>query len=224
VFVAECFSSLQGEGALAGTPSFFVRLSGCNLRCRWCDTPHASHRPEGVHRGVEDVVGLVAASGRRHVVLTGGEPLLQREVVDLAAAILQLGLHLTIETAGTVFREVACDLLSLSPKTASSDPDGAWAVRHRQRRADLAPARRLLRCHPEHQVKIVVRDECETDEVCALVEALGVDPGRVLLMPEGATAEAVAARAPAVAGMCLRLGFRFSPRLHLELFGGGRGV
>lgn len=224
MLVAECFSSLQGEGVLAGTPSFFVRLSGCNLRCRWCDTPHASHRPGGTHLGVDSVIELVAASGRRHVVLTGGEPLLQRDASALTAEIVRLGLHLTVETAGTVLREIACDLLSLSPKTSSSDPEGPWAERHRRRRSDLEPAMRLLRCHPEHQVKLVVQDEHEADEICALVDGLGVDPGRVLLMPEGATARAVAARAPMVAGMCLRLGFRYSPRLQLELFGGGCGV
>lgn len=224
MFVAECFSSLQGEGTLAGTPSFFVRLAGCNLRCRWCDTPYASHRPEGAHRPVEELVALAAASGRRHVVLTGGEPLLQREATALATAILRCGLHLTVETAGTVYREVPCELLSLSPKTSSSDPDGPWAERHRRRRSDLEPARRLLRRHPQHQVKLVVRGDGETDEICALVDALGVDPGRVLLMPEGTTAAAVAARARAVAEMCLRLGFRYSPRLQLELFGGGRGM
>lgn len=224
MLVAECFSSLQGEGVLAGTPSLFVRLAGCNLRCRWCDTPYASHRPEGRHVSAEELVDLVAVSGRRHVVLTGGEPLVQRDVSVLTAAIVRLGLHLTVETAGTVFREVECDLMSLSPKTSSSDPDGAWAERHRRRREDLEPARRLLRRHPEHQVKLVVCGEHESEEICTLVDTLGVDPARVLLMPEGTTAQAVAARARTVAGMCLRLGFRYSPRLQLELFGGGRGV
>lgn len=224
MFVAECFSSLQGEGMLAGTPSFFVRLSGCNLRCRWCDTPYASHRPEGMHRSVEELLALAAASGRRHAVVTGGEPLLQHEVSALTSGLGRLGLHVTVETAGTVFREVACDLLSLSPKTSSSDPAGSWAERHRRRRCDLAPARRLLAGHPEHQVKLVVSGESETDEICAVVDALGVEPGRVLLMPEGTTAEAAAARARVVAKMCLRLGFRYSPRLQLELWGGGRGV
>jgi len=224
VLVAECFSSLQGEGGLAGTPSFFIRLAGCNLRCRWCDTPYASHLPEGTQVGVEELVNLVAESGRRHVVLTGGEPLVQRDVSVLTAGIVRLGLHLTVETAGTVFREVECNLLSLSPKTSSSDPQGPWSERHRRRRENLVPARRLLRCHPEHQVKLVVQDELESEEICALVKALGVEPARVLLMPEGATAEAVAARAPMVAEMCLRLGFRYSPRLQVELLGGGRGV
>lgn len=224
MLVAECFSSLQGEGVLAGTPSFFVRLSGCNLRCRWCDTPYASHRPEGRHLGVGGLLELVAASGRRHVVVTGGEPLLQRDAGALAEGVVRLGLHLTVETAGTIFREVACDLLSVSPKTSSSDPAGPWAERHRRRRLNLEPARRLLRCHPDHQVKLVVYDEHDADEICAVVDALGVDPGRVLLMPEGTTAAAVATKAPMVAGLCLRLGFRFSPRLQLDLFGGGRGV
>lgn len=224
MFVAEWFVSLQGEGMLAGTPSFFVRLSGCNLRCTWCDTPHASWRPEGQHVEVGELLELAGASGQRHVVVTGGEPLLQREVTALTRGLQQQGHHVTVETAGTVFRHVSCDLLSLSPKTGNSDPSGPWLDRHRARRGDLEPARQLLRLSPEHQVKLVVRDEADLAELVAVVESLGVDPGRVMLMPEGRTATEVAARAPRVAALCLRLGWRFGPRLHLELFGAGRGV
>lgn len=225
MFIAECFASLQGEGVLAGTPSYFVRLAGCNLRCVWCDTPYASHHAEGRHVAVEELLEVAAASGRRHAVVTGGEPLLQSGVSPLTAGLQRLGMHVTVETAGTVVRELACDLLSLSPKTSSSDPAaGKWATRHRQRRLDLEPARWLLRRHSEHQVKLVVRAEEEAGEICDLVDVLGVDPGRVLLMPEGVTAAQVRVRAPMVAAMCMRLGFCYGPRLHLDLFGGGRGV
>ena len=224
MFVAEWFVSLQGEGTLAGTPSFFVRLAGCNLRCTWCDTPYASRRPEGRHVGVGELVAAAGSSGQRHVVVTGGEPLLQREVTALTIGLQRHGHHVTVETAGTVFREVGCDLLSLSPKTGNSDPSGPWLDRHRARRGDLEPARQLLRLCPEHQVKLVVRSEVDLPELVAMVEGLGVDPGRVMLMPEGRTAAEVAARTAQVAALCLRLGGRCGPRLHLELFGAGRGV
>ncbi|MCU0291850.1 MAG: radical SAM protein, partial [Thermoanaerobaculaceae bacterium] len=178
----------------------------------------------GRHLEVGELLELAGASGQRHVVVTGGEPLLQREVATLTLDLQRRGHHVTVETAGTVFREVGCDLLSLSPKTGNSDPSGSWLDRHRARRGDLEPARGLLRLCPEHQVKLVVRDEADAAELLAVVEGLGVDPGRVMLMPEGRTAAEVAARAPQVAALCLRLGWRFGPRLHLELFGAGRGV
>ncbi len=224
MFVAETFTSIQGEGTLAGVPSFFIRTSGCNLRCAWCDTPYTSWRPEGMRRGVDGLVAEAAASGCRHVVLTGGEPLLQRELPRLTAALTAAGHHLTVETAGTLAPEFACSLLSVSPKTANSDPGGRLREAHAAARSRLEPLAALLRRHLEYQLKFVVRGEEDIAEVEALVDRLGAERSRVLLMPEGRSAAEVAARAAAVAGLCLRHGFRYSPRLHLDLFGGGRGV
>jgi 7-carboxy-7-deazaguanine synthase len=224
VFIAETFASLQGEGMLAGVPSFFIRASGCNLRCAWCDTPYASWAPEGERVAVAELVSRVERSGLRHVVITGGEPLLQRELGALTAGLAARGVHVTVETAGTLVQSFTCSLLSLSPKTANSDPDGPWRDRHRRLRGDLGPARRLLELHPEHQVKLVVRGGGDVAEVLELVAALGVARVRVLLMPEGRTAAEVAARAGEVARLCLEHGFRYSPRLHLDIFGDGRGV
>jgi 7-carboxy-7-deazaguanine synthase len=224
VLISETFTSLQGEGMLAGVPSFFVRTSGCNLRCAWCDTPYASWRPEGRRTTVAEVVAQAAASGCRHVVVTGGEPLLQREIGALTAALAEAGHHVTVETAGTLTPELTCHLLSVSPKTDNSDPSGAWRDWHRRTRMDRRPLAVLLARHPEHQVKLVVRDRGDLLEILALVELLAIDRGRVLLMPEGVTREEIAARGAAVAGMCLETGFRYGPRLHVDLFGGGRGV
>ncbi|KDA53902.1 hypothetical protein EG19_02700 [Thermoanaerobaculum aquaticum] len=224
MFVAEVFASLQGEGILAGTPSFFIRTSGCNLRCRWCDTPYTSWQPEGRRVSVGELVAAARDAGLRHVVITGGEPLLQRELPALCAALKAQGHHITVETAGTLAPEFACDLLSVSPKTANSDPEGVWRARHRRLRENLAPLRLLLQRHPNFQLKFVVQGEQDMPEIVALVERLGVSGDRVLLMPEGKTAQEVAQVAPEVARLCLRFGFRFSPRLHLELFGAGRGV
>ena len=127
--VAEIFRSVQGEGRLTGTESVFVRTSGCNLRCSYCDTPYASWSPEGEDLSVDEVatrvegLAVAASEGRRtvgHVVLTGGEPMLFSELIPLCAALRQAGRHVTIETAGTLYLPVECDLMSISPKMSNS--------------------------------------------------------------------------------------------------------
>jgi 7-carboxy-7-deazaguanine synthase len=206
-------------------PSFFIRTSGCNLRCRWCDTPYTSWLPEGERRPVSRLLGEAVDSGVRHVVLTGGEPLLQREVGVLTEELRKADYHITVETAGTIDPAFHCDLLSLSPKTANSDPPGAAGERHRRRRSDIGPIRRLLKRFPQHQLKFVVEDADDLAEILETLDRIGgVAASRVLLMAQGRSAEEVAQRAPGVAALCLEHGFRYTPRLHMDLFGGGRGV
>jgi 7-carboxy-7-deazaguanine synthase len=174
---------------------------------------------------VEELVEGARASGVRHVVVTGGEPLLQREIGALTAGLAAAGLHVTVETAGTVDPLFHCDLLSLSPKTANSDPSDRHRDRHRRLRLDLTPAIRLLKVFPEHQLKFVVESADDLREILEMLANFGeIEPARVLLMAQGRTLEEAAGRAPAVAALCLEHGFRYTPRLHLDLFGGGRGV
>ena len=126
--IAEIFYSVQGEGSLVGVPSVFVRTSGCNLRCSWCDTPYTSWNPEGEDLTVEEILARADRfPAARHVVLTGGEPMIAPGIVELSQRFRELGLHITIETAGTVFAPVACDLMSISPKLANSTPEGVSA-------------------------------------------------------------------------------------------------
>src|SRR5688500_17359007 len=102
MFISEIFYSIQGEGELAGVPSVFIRTSGCNLRCSWCDTKYASWNPEGSEVAVEEIVGRVRVHPAAHCVLTGGEPMLAKEIAELASRLRAGGFHLTIETAGTI--------------------------------------------------------------------------------------------------------------------------
>src|ERR1700722_487273 len=128
--ISEVFHSIQGEGALVGVPSVFIRTSGCNLRCSWCDTPYTSWQPEGNELALEQILDEVKAHPARHVVVTGGEPMILPDIVPLTERLRALGLHITVETAGTVFRPVACDLMSISPKLSNSSPEGPLAVQH----------------------------------------------------------------------------------------------
>ena len=225
VQIAETFTSLQGEGALVGMPSFFIRTSGCNLRCAWCDTPYTSWAPEGIRRPVAKLVAEAHRSGVRHVVITGGEPLLQREIGLLTRALADQHFHITVETAGTVAPDFVCDLLSVSPKTANSDPEGRWLERHRRLRANVGPLQELIERFSGFQLKFVVREPGDLTDIGRLLEQLPVvEAGRILLMPEGRTPAEVARTAPTVAALCLEHGFRYTPRLHLDLFGGRRGA
>ncbi len=230
VRIAEIFHSVQGEGTLLGTPSTFVRTSGCNLRCVWCDTPYASWEPEGAEMDMSEILGRIEAHGSRHVVLTGGEPMTAREVHILADRIREAGHHLTIETAGTIAPEgMACDLVSLSPKLANSSPVGklptAWVERHEARRWQPGVVRDWMQV-AACQLKFVICSEDDLGEMESMVDELGpdIDPHSIFLMPEGVTKETLRERATWLIDVCRERGYRYGHRLQIELFGHTRGT
>lgn len=208
-----------------------------------CDTPYASWEPVGKAMSCADLGAWVRGTGRRHVVLTGGEPMVQ----DLAPLLEEVrGLHVTVETAGTrrnTFGPVS--LMSLSPKLSNSDPvadprdpGGAWLARHRARRrcpdvvADVIARQELE--GGDWQLKFVVQSDQDLAEVEEFIAALsghlvaagvqGLDPLKVFLMPEGRSAEEFAAHGRTCAELCKAQGWRLSPRLHVDLWGNRRGV
>ena len=224
--LAELFYSIQGEGKLAGVPSVFVRASGCNLRCSWCDTPYASWKPEGQNVAVAEIVRQVENFEAKHVVVTGGEPMIMPEIGELCAALRERGKHITIETAATVFESVAVDLASMSPKLSNSTPHGSeFAAGHEKMRMNLSAIQRFINESPDFQLKFVVRDEGDLTEIREVLGNLrGWKPSDVLLMPEGIDADTLRGRGGWIAEVCKSSGFRFCPRLHIELYGNVRGV
>ena len=221
--IAELFYSLQGEGSLVGVPSVFIRSSGCNLRCAWCDTPYTSWQPEGTELDLDRIVDEVKAPPARHVVITGGEPMIQPEMVPLTERLRALGMHITIETAGTVFQPVACDLMSISPKLSNSTPAGNFAEPHDRLRIQPTILAELMARY-EYQLKFVVENPADLQEIRALMEMLAAPRERVILMPEGTEPARLAERGLWLAEICKEEGFRFSPRLHIDLWGSRRGV
>jgi 7-carboxy-7-deazaguanine synthase len=217
--IAEVFYSVQGEGMLVGVPSVFVRTSGCNLRCAWCDTPYTSWQPEGDERSIESIAEEVERHGASHVVVTGGEPMIAPEIAELTR---RLTGHLTIETAGTVDADVRCDLMSISPKLANSTPEGRWAAQHERLRYQPEVLKSLMRRYP-YQLKFVIARVEDVAEVHAIAEETGADRECVVLMPEGVEPHVLAERATWLVEICKREGFRFSPRLHIDLWGNQRG-
>jgi 7-carboxy-7-deazaguanine synthase len=232
MLISEIFYSLQGEGALTGVPSVFVRTSGCNLRCAWCDTPYASWNPEGTQMSVDRIVAAVQAhSTARHVVLTGGEPMIAKEIRALAAALKALGYHLTVETAATVAPEgIACDLASMSPKLLNSAPDAtqhaAWRKKHEATRWQPAVVRSWLDAGCDYQFKFVVAAAADVDELEGMLASLGreIPRHKVQLMPEARTLEQMRERAAWLSEVCKARGFRYAHRLHIELYGNKRGT
>lgn len=231
MLISETFYSVQGEGSLVGVPSVFVRTSGCNLRCTWCDTPYASWKPEGVEMSVEEIVAVVQREPTRFVVVTGGEPMVAKGMPELLAQLREAGKHITIETAGTIAPQgVACDLASISPKLAHSTPSEAkagkaWAEKHESLRLQPEVLRAWCESY-DFQLKFVVATEADVEEVRAVVSSIGVPvpPEKILLMPEGITQEALKARQDWLVEVCKRTGWRYSPRLHIDLFGNKRGT
>lgn len=229
MWISEIFYSIQGEGELTGVPSAFVRTAGCNLRCQWCDTKYASWTPEGRQMSVDEVLAAVTAHPARHVVLTGGEPMVAPELPALASALRARGLHITIETAGTVPPSgIACDLASISPKLANSAPQTLgeeWARKHEATRLQPGVLRQWVTQHP-FQFKFVVESANDLPEIESLLAAVGADipPSKVLLMPQGTEQSALNARVHTVLELCKSRGYRYCDRLHITLFGNTKGT
>lgn len=227
--VAEVFYSIQGEGKLMGVPSVFVRVSGCNLRCVWCDTPYASWQPEGEDRPLDWIVEQVRQYPARHVVLTGGEPMIMPEIGSLCSRLKSQGYHLTMETAATVYQPVEIDLASLSPKLANSTPwekeGGRFASAHEKNRLNVPVIQRFIDQSPEIQLKFVIARPDDMEEIQSLLSQLtGWSASDVLLMPEGTDAQTLRTRALWISDLCRQTGYRYCPRLHVELYGNRRGV
>ena len=222
----EVFVSIQGEGVSAGLPSVFVRLALCNLRCTWCDTrytwdwAHYNPKEEIISMDAREVARRVLGSGVANAVITGGEPLLQQHDLEDLGDLLKLShVRIEVETNGTIVPTDGLaqmvDQWNVSPKLENSgnDPD--------QRHVPAALAWFAARSNA--YFKFVVCQPGDVDEVTAIVGRYGVPAGRVLLMPEGTDAGTIARRSGWLVERCLSTGYRFTPRLHILLWGDQRG-
>jgi len=225
MWISEVFESVQGEGRYSGVPSGFIRTSGCNLRCWFCDTPYTSWHPEGTERSIESLLAEVSRYSAKHMVLTGGEPLLTPDIVPLAQTLKELGAVITIETAGTVYRDVAADLMSISPKRSNSIPRGtSWEQRHdaRRHRPDVI---RQLTTQYDYQLKFVIDHPDDLLDVEAYLREFDhLQPEKVYLMPQGTQLDSLNEKLVWIRQAAAQRGWQISPRLHIELFGNTRGT
>lgn len=214
-----------------GVPTTFVRFFACNLRCSWCDTRYSwSVREGGSWRTLSPqcVADEVAALGARHVVLTGGEPTLQKDLPELAALLKAQSYHLTIETNATLVPEALLpliDLWSLSPKLSSAGENYLRPAALARFLADLRP--------DQQQWKFVVRDDADEQLLRALLESYPAFAERqlpIIIQPEGGSAQADYPRALEDLAERLRDPFwrpynvRALPQLHVIIWGRKRLV
>ena len=205
---------------MAGAPSAFIRLAGCPLRCRWCDTKYAWDQTAGAHYSIEKIVQTVQQWPSKFVVITGGEPTINSELPQLVKELKASGKHITIETAGIAFiPDMPCDLMSISPKLSNSTPDNPeLAATHEDSRLDVAVLRELIDNY-EYQLKFVVDSEADLPEIQKTIEEIGnVDLEKVMLMPQAATRDELLAKSPMVAELCKKTGFAFCQRLQVLLW------
>lgn len=236
VRISEIYSSVQGEGEFAGTSSIFVRTTGCNLRCWFCDTPFTSWEPEGTDLSMQQILDQVRAleeedeNSSGHVVITGGEPMLQLDLVELTRELkseTDSPRFITIETAGTIARPVTADLMSVSPKLSNSTPSTErseeWSIRHERDRNRPDVIRSLVseyRC----QFKFVIDQLEDVDEVSRyLAEFPEIDVSTVWLMPQATSADELSEKSGWVRAAAFASSFQFSSRWHIETYGNVRG-
>lgn len=224
--VSEIFESLQGEGVSAGAPTMFVRLAQCNLHCTWCDTKytwdfeHYNYDEEVRELSVEAIARSVNASATRRLVLTGGEPLLQQRALAAFFTALAPDVVVEVETNGTIQPTpealVRVNHWNVSPKLSNAGDPAALRIR---------PAVLIaLRDSGCSYLKLVVHSDADYAEADALVKQLAWPRDRVLFMPEATDRATLRRRSLPVAEAARARGFRFSSRLHLELWGGRRGT
>jgi 7-carboxy-7-deazaguanine synthase len=224
--VNEIFYSLQGEGFLAGVPSVFARLAGCPLRCRWCDTKYAWSETAGQNFSVSEIVQTVVKWPCRFVVVTGGEPMVNSDLSALVSKLKAHGKHITIETAGIAYvPDMACDLMSISPKLSNSTPDDPELAKiHEAERLDIAVLRKLI-ANYKYQLKFVVDSQDDLPQIQRTIEEIGnIDLEKVMLMPQAATRDEFLAKSPMVADICKQTGYAFCHRLHVFLWNAARGI
>lgn len=177
--INEVFRSVQGEGELIGIPHTFIRLSGCNLNCNWCDTPYARDINAGEEMGEEEIIDKIAT---RHICVTGGEPLLQ-DIKKLCKKLKKKGLFVTVETNCTRFDKGlsrGVSLFTVSPKLRSSNQK--YSKKVLKNYLDLYPKNRV-------QLKFVIQSEEDLKEVFQILEDYkeirekGIP---IILQPDGA--------------------------------------
>ena len=223
--INEIFYSIQGEGKLAGVPSVFVRISGCPLRCKWCDTKYAWDEKSGRDMTIAAVCNEVAKYKTDFLVITGGEPMVNQHLPLLVTALAKQGKHITLETSGVAYTpDLPVDLMSISPKLSNSVPlNSKLADVHEKAMLNVKAIKQLIK-HYQYQLKFVVDSPADIEEVDSILGRIGrVKKENILLMPQASDKKRLAEKSVMAAKLAIENGFSFSPRLHIMIWGNRKG-
>lgn len=234
---AEVFFSLQGEGPEVGRPSIFIRTSGCNLYCYWCDTPYTwnwegvkfAHQDpirycksdEQIQYTTQTLIEAVSQYPCKNVIFTGGEPLVQmRQIYQVAEALSRHGTYqFDFETNGTVIPTSELDALAsmyvCSPKLSNSKVPRSLRLKQK--------ALTWFVRSPKSYFKFVVNAAVDMQEVVDIADQYDIDANRIYIMCQAYNVKELEHLQTTIAQLCLEYGFRYSDRLHLKLYGGGKG-
>ena len=240
----EIFYSIQGEGKSMGIPSVFVRTSLCNLHCIWCDTDytwnwvgtrfsHVNDATPGYKKfskkdwiaecEVAKVAETVAEFNCKNIILTGGEPMLQQPALVALTELLRSkssDYNFEVETNGTLSPTLAFDAAinqyNVSPKLENS----ANSRRLREKPAAL----HFFATSPKANFKFVIAEKNDLEEVLGMIKTYAISAEKIWLMPEGTSASALAQRRKWLVEICKHHGFRYSDRLHVQIWGAKKGV
>lgn len=234
IYINEIFGpTIQGEGKYAGHRVGFIRTSGCNLRCAWtrpdgkqnlCDTYFTSWTPEGQHKTLDEIVQKVNEMKVQNIVISGGEPYIQKQLPILIDILKSQKYHITIETNGTIYQDTKADFLSISPKLFSSTPIGQPEEQmHRKNRVQPLALRNLIDKH-DYQLKFVISSPKDLEEIRMWQRTLHIPDNKIWLMPEGISKEDLEKTALETAELAIKYGFNYSDRTHIRLWNTKRGV
>jgi len=238
VRIVEQFDTLQGEGKYLGIPSHFIRTTGCNLRCAWenpdgsvtkCDTPYTSWNPEkGEKLNLEDTLNHLADGNIEHVVITGGEPMLQPDIADVVQLLSGEGYIVTVETNGTIYKEgLSQAFMSISPKLRSSYAATGKEKEIHMKNNDFSETLKkwVGVGNRNYQIKFVVNTETDLTQIRIYQEMWKDVPAKqIWLMPQGITSEQFEENTKRIFDYCVDQGVNYSPRMHIDMFGNKRGV
>jgi 7-carboxy-7-deazaguanine synthase len=234
--IVEEFYTLQGEGKFLGVPSYFIRTTGCNLRCAWknpagditlCDTPYTSWKPEkGDNFNIDKFIQDNGDKPFNHIVITGGEPTMQRDIAQIVNKLQEYKYDITIETNGTIYVPgIKNVFLSISPKLKNSyaQTGGVEKNMHTKNNHFINTIKQWM-VDNDYQIKFVYNDVSDLDEILDIKEQIGAPANKIYLMPQGISTEQFKYKEKQMFEICKEYGFNYSPRMHVDIFGNKRGI